>query len=65
MIFYRATLLALPSNPSLEDHILVFMSPSDRVARLYPQAPGSLFVVFYVSQGYGEGILTRLHAGKL
>jgi hypothetical protein len=25
------------------------------------QAPGSLFVAFYDSQGYGGGILTRLH----
>jgi hypothetical protein len=26
-----------------------------------PQAPGSLFISFYDSQGYGGGILTRLH----
>jgi hypothetical protein len=39
------------------------MSPSDRVAQIYPQAPGSLFVAFYDSQGYGGGILTRLHTG--
>jgi hypothetical protein len=26
------------------------MSPMDRVAQLYPQAPGSLFVAFYNSQ---------------
>jgi hypothetical protein len=31
------------------------MSPSDRVALLYPQAPGSLFVAFYDSQGYDGG----------
>jgi hypothetical protein len=37
------------------------MSPSDRVAQLYPQVPSSLFVAFYDSQGYGEGILTGLH----
>jgi hypothetical protein len=37
------------------------MSPSDRVARLYPQAPGSLFVASYDLQGYGGGIQTRLH----
>jgi hypothetical protein len=36
------------------------MSSSDRVAQLYPQALGSLFVAFYDSQGYGGGILTRL-----
>jgi hypothetical protein len=37
------------------------MSPSDRVAQLYPQAPGYLYVSLYDSQGYGGGILTRLH----
>jgi hypothetical protein len=37
------------------------MSPSDRAAQLYPQAPGYLFVAFYDSQGYGGGILTRPH----
>jgi hypothetical protein len=37
------------------------MSPSDRVAQLYPQALGSLFVTFHNSQGYGGGILTCLH----
>jgi hypothetical protein len=39
----------------------MFMSPSDRVAQLYPQAPGSLYVAVYDSQGYGGGTLTRLH----
>jgi hypothetical protein len=39
------------------------MSPSDRVAQLYPQAPGSLFVAFYDWQGYGGGIIARLHTG--
>jgi hypothetical protein len=38
------------------------MSPSDRVAQIYPQAPGSLFV-FYDSQVYGGSILTHFHAG--
>jgi hypothetical protein len=39
------------------------MSPSNGVAQLYIQAPGSLFFAFYDSQGYGGGILTRLHKG--
>jgi hypothetical protein len=52
-------------TPNLEDQVLVFMSPSDRVAQLYPQAPVSLFVAFYDSQGYGGGILIRLHMGQL
>jgi hypothetical protein len=38
-------------------------SPRNRVAQLYPQALGSLFVSSYVSQGYGGGIRTRLHEG--
>jgi hypothetical protein len=40
------------------------MSPSDKMAQLYPQALGSFFVTFYDSQGYGGGILTRLHTGR-
>jgi hypothetical protein len=39
------------------------MFPSDRVTELYPQALGSLFVALYDSQGYGGGILIRLHTG--
>jgi hypothetical protein len=30
---------------------------------IYSQAQGSLFVAYYSSQGYGGGILTRLHTG--
>jgi hypothetical protein len=36
-------------TPNLEDKVSVFMSPSDRVAQLYAQAPGSFFVLFYDS----------------
>jgi hypothetical protein len=42
---------------------LVFISPRNRVAQLYPRALGSLFAAFYDSQGCGGGILTRLHTG--
>jgi hypothetical protein len=55
---------ALRQTPKLEDQVSVFMSPSNRVARIYPQAPSSLFIALYDSQGYGGGILTRLHTGK-
>jgi hypothetical protein len=41
------------------------MSPTDRVAQLYPQATVSIFIAFYYSQGYGGGILTRLHTGGI
>jgi hypothetical protein len=48
----------------MEDQVPIFMCPSDRVAQVYLQAPGSLFVTFY-TQGYGGGILTHLHTGIL
>jgi hypothetical protein len=38
--------------------------PSGRVAQLYLQAPGSLFITFCDSQGYGGGILIRLHTER-
>jgi hypothetical protein len=49
--------------PNLEDQIPLFISPRKRVAQLYPQAPGSLFVASYYSQGYGGGFGPRLHMG--
>jgi hypothetical protein len=52
-------------SPNLEGQVPVFISPRNRVAQLYPQALGSLFVASYDSQGYGGGIRTRLHAGSL
>jgi hypothetical protein len=42
--------------PNLEGQVPVFISPRNRVAQLYPQALGSLFVASYDSQGYGGGI---------
>jgi hypothetical protein len=51
--------------PNLKYQIPVFMSPRDRVTQLYPQSPGSLFVVSYDSQDYGGGIRPRLHASFL
>lgn len=32
--------------PNLEDQVSVFMAHSDRLAQLYPEAPGSLFIAF-------------------
>jgi hypothetical protein len=52
-------------SPTLEDQVPVFISPRNRVAQLYPQALGSLFVASYNSQGHGGGIRTRLHMGFL
>jgi hypothetical protein len=48
-------------SPNLEGQVPVFIPSRYRMARLYPQALGSLFVSFYDSQGYGGGIRTRLH----
>jgi hypothetical protein len=50
-------------HPNLEGQVPVFISPRNRVAQLYPEALGSLFLASYVSQGYGGGIRTRLHTG--
>jgi hypothetical protein len=50
--------------PNLEGQVAVFISPRKKVAQLYPQALGSLFVASYDSQGYGGRILTRLHTGS-
>jgi hypothetical protein len=60
-IFYRARSSALRPASNLENQVLVFMSPSDRVAQLYHRSPCSIFVAFYDSQGYGGGVRTRLH----
>jgi hypothetical protein len=51
----------LHPNPKLE--VFVFMSPSDRVAQLYLQALGYLFVAFCDLQGYGGGIQIHLRMG--
>jgi hypothetical protein len=50
-------------SPNLEGQVPVFISPRNRVAKLYPQALGSLFVSPYDSQGYGGVIRTSLHTG--
>jgi hypothetical protein len=53
----------LRSTLNLEGQVPLFMSPSDRVGRLYPQAPGSLSFVSHDSQGYSGSVLTGLHMG--
>jgi hypothetical protein len=42
----------IPDSPKLEGQAPVFISLKNRVAQLYPQALGSLFVASYYSQGY-------------
>jgi hypothetical protein len=49
--------------PNLESQVPIFISPRNRMAELYPQALGSLFVVSYDSQDYGGGIRICLPAG--
>jgi hypothetical protein len=39
-------------SPNLEGQVPVFISPRNRMALLYPQALGSIFVASYDSQGY-------------
>jgi hypothetical protein len=53
----------IPESPNVEGQVPVFMSTRNRMARLYPQALGSIFVASYDSQGCGGGTPTRLHAG--
>jgi hypothetical protein len=52
----------LHTGIKLESQVSVFISPRNRVSQLCPQTLGSLLVVSYESQGYGGGIITRLHA---
>jgi hypothetical protein len=49
--------------PNLEDQVTIFISLSDRVAQLYLQVLGSLFIASFDSQGYNWGVLTRLRMG--
>jgi hypothetical protein len=59
---------SLPSqirdSTNLEGQVPVFISPRNSVARLYPQAPDSLFVASYDSQDYDGSIRARLHTGS-
>jgi hypothetical protein len=48
-------------SPNLDGQATVFISPRNRVARLRPQAPGSLFFASYDSQDYSRGIRSCLH----
>jgi hypothetical protein len=51
----------IQDSSNLEGQVPVFITPHKMVARLYPQALGSLFVTSYDSQGYERGIWPRLH----
>jgi hypothetical protein len=51
------------SSFNLEGQVPVFISPRTGWPSYIPQAPASLSVTSYVSQGYGGGIRTGLHTG--
>jgi hypothetical protein len=65
VFFHKARSTVLRPTPNLEEQVSVFMSTSDKVVQSYPQAPGPLFAAFCDSQGYGGGIITRLHTEKI
>jgi hypothetical protein len=50
--FFKQGLQSYVQPQNLEDQVSVFKPPSDRVAQLYIQAQGSLFVAYYDSQGH-------------
>jgi hypothetical protein len=52
---HHILLSQIRDSRNLEDQVPVFISLRNRVARLYPQALGSLFVASYDSRGYGGG----------
>jgi hypothetical protein len=52
-------------SPNPEEQVPAFIYPRNRVAQLYPQVLGSLFVASCNSQGCGGCILTHLQAGWL
>jgi hypothetical protein len=56
-------LAQIRDSPNMESQVPIFISPRNRVTRLYPQALGSLFIASYYSQGYNGGIQHRLHHG--
>jgi hypothetical protein len=49
--------LRFETKQNLEGQVRLFISLTNRMTQLYPQALGSLLVTFYDSQGYGGGIL--------
>jgi hypothetical protein len=50
-------------SPNLEGQVPVFISPTNRVGQLYPQALGSILIASYNSQSYDGDIRTRFHTG--
>jgi hypothetical protein len=63
-LFSKSKVVRYALSPNLEDNGFLFTSPEDRVAQLYSQEPGSLFIIFCYSQGYEGGILSHLQTGN-
>jgi hypothetical protein len=61
----NSLLSQIRDSPNLEGQVLVFVSPRNRMAQLYSQAPGSFSFTSYDSQGYGGGIRPRLNTGSI
>jgi hypothetical protein len=64
MSFVQGNSSALRTTSKLEDQVSVFMSPRDRVVKLYSEAPSSLFIALQHSQNDSGGIVTRHHEGE-
>jgi hypothetical protein len=60
---YLLFLSQIGDTPNLEGQVPIFISPRNRVARLYSQALGSLFIASYDLQDYGGGVWPHLYTG--
>jgi hypothetical protein len=58
---HEILLSQIRDSPNLEGQVPVFTFFRKRVAQLYPQTLGSLFIPSYDSQGYGGSIGTHTH----
>jgi hypothetical protein len=59
--FLKNKIISLAFNPQPGGPGPCIYVADEQGGQLYPQAPGSLFVVFYASQGCGGSIITHLH----
>jgi hypothetical protein len=59
----HVSLSEIQDSPMLEDQAPIFMSSTDRVAQICPQALGSLFVASYHSQFFTELLIPLYNPG--
>jgi hypothetical protein len=62
-MFLQSKVINLTINPQPGGPGPCIYIPHWQGGQVIPQAPGFLFIAFYDTQGYGGGILTRLHTG--